>query len=86
MGGRQTTPTHARNTPASHSRDVPTPLPNPLTVAQTMTGFGRHLKRVNQSRLNNTRHFGYPRLVVTAFNNVDFGKRHRSSSVSMGRR
>jgi hypothetical protein len=34
MGGRQATPTHARNTPASHPRDVTTPPPDPLAFWQ----------------------------------------------------
>src|ERR1700686_2008654 len=38
--------------------------------------FGRHAKRVHQGRLDSAGHFSDPGLVVTAFENVDFGERH----------
>ncbi len=38
--------------------------------------FGRHTKRVHQGRLDGAGHFGDPVLIVTAFDNMDFGERH----------
>ena len=43
--------------------------------------FGRHAKRVHQGRLDSAGHFGDPALVVTAFDNVDFGERHGLASL-----
>jgi len=38
--------------------------------------LGRHAKRVDQGCLYGARYLGHPGLVVTAFDNVDFCKRH----------
>src|ERR1700719_3711975 len=45
--------------------------------------FGRHAKRVHQGRLDSAGHFSDPGLVVTAFDNVDFGKRHGMISFAL---
>jgi hypothetical protein len=42
--------------------------------------FGRNTKRVHQGRLDSAGHFSDPGLIVTAFDNVDFGERHGFNS------
>src|SRR6476659_7245103 len=48
--------------------------------------FGRHAKRVHQSRLYSAGDFGDPVLIVTTFDNVDFSERHGSTSVTYAER
>jgi len=45
---------------------------------QLIEVFGRYPKRVHQGRLDGAGHFGDPVVVVTAFDNMDFGERHGS--------
>ena len=47
---------------------------------QLVKVVGRHAKRVHQGGLDGARYLGNPGLVVTAFDNVDFGKRHGTAS------
>src|SRR5262245_64702296 len=43
---------------------------------QLVEVFRRYAKRIHQRRLDGGGYFGDPGLVITAFDNVDFGERH----------
>jgi hypothetical protein len=49
---------------------------------QLVEVFGRHAQRVHQGGLDGAGDFGDPRLLVAAFDDVDFGERHGMASVS----